>query len=380
MGFYRGPNIVTNGLKLYYDVANCRCFMGEPTINKANSDLLRTITPYMGSMTVSDAPEKGIGWKKITINSITSNYRIAKFPYIVQSGETVTYSLEYDFNGCVGYYWGLDGTIGTETGNYLYNDGNIFALTYTNSVSQNLSIFLNNKNRINTSGFTDVIYYRNYQVENKSYRTPFTENERGLTYESGGGLVDLSRNNNNSYFYGNVVFNNTYKTLTFNGGSIQTPHNYNITEYTFSCWIKATNNTPIESYGRAIFSTSTSADVGNLSSIFLNNKNIRVYSFSWYDSTYYQTSTNEIELNQWYNVAVSSIKGGSLNIYLNGVLIGQSISNNMNSSSTSFTIGDIRAGRNINFLGDIGHPMFYNRFLNSDEIYQIYNSTKYRYK
>lgn len=383
MGFYRGPNIITKNLKLYYDISNRKCFRGEPTINKANTDSLRTMVLHSGSVQFFDAPEKGDGWKKITINTISSNYRIAKFPYYTQSGETITYSIEYDFNGSVGYYWGLDGTIGTETGNYVVNDGSKFSLTYTNSVSQSLSLFLNNKTRINTSGFTDVIYYRYYQVESKPYPTSFTENYRGLTYSSGGGLYDLSKNNLNGDFINSIKYdyiNLGNIKLGESLNSIQTTHNYIFTEYTVSMWFNCTNNSVVEGYGRTLFSTSTEPSVGNSCWILINGNNIRVYSFSWYDSVFSQTTSNPIELNKWYNLTVCGLKGGVLQIYVNSELIYQSSSNTLNTSSTTFEIGDLRPNRGINFIGYMNQVMFYDRLLDYQEIKQNYESSKYRYK
>lgn len=381
MGFYRGPNIITDGLKMYYDSANTKCFRGEPTTNQANTDALRTMVSYAGVSTFSDAPERGVGWKKVTITSVSSNYRICKFPYITHGIETKTYSIEYDFNGCVGYYWGVDGTtasVSGDSGNSFYDDGNRRSVTYTKNVSGSEAFFLNNNIKINTSGFSDTIYYRNYQVEQKTYPTPYVDSVRGLTIETGGGLLDLSRNNLNGSFITSMFDGGG--SLLLNGGSIHSTHNYVFDEYTVSVWFKASNNSIIEGYGRTIFSTSTSASVGNTCWILLNSKNFRIYSFSWYDNAYVSTTGDLVELNTWYNVTVSSLKGGILNVFLDGNLILQTTSNNMDSSSTSFTIGDLRNGRNINFLGNIGQTMFYNRVLSENEIKQNYEASKYRYK
>lgn len=381
MGFYRGPNIVTDGLKMYYDSVNTKCFRGEPTTNQANTDALRTITPYAGVSVSSDAPERGADWKKVVISSISSNYRICKFPYIMHPIGTKTYSIEYDFNGCVGYYWRIDGStasVSGDSGNSFYDDGYRRSVTYTKTADGSESFFLNNNIRINTSGFTDTIYYRNYQVEQKSYSTPYTDSVRGLTPQTGGGLLDLSRNNINGSFMSSMYDGGG--SLLLNGGSIHSAHNYVFDEYTVSVWFNASNNTIIEGYGRTIFSTSTSASVGNVCWITLYGKNFRVYSFSWYDNAYHLTTGDLVELDTWYNITVSSFKGGILNVFLDGVLISQSTSNNMNSSSTSFTIGDLRDNRNINFLGKIGQTMFYNRVLNPNEIKQNYDASKQRYK
>ena len=92
--------IVTSGSVFAYDVADTiNSYIGEPTTNLANTDYLRTIQfhnqgGYYNAGSTSDAPEKGPGWKKIVITDRGTNFRIAQFPYIVQTaGQTRVYSV-----------------------------------------------------------------------------------------------------------------------------------------------------------------------------------------------------------------------------------------------------------------------------------------------
>ena len=54
--------------------------MQEPTTNQADTDVKRSLSSYSPPvMSVVDAPEKGIGWKKVNITQRGTGYRLAKF-------------------------------------------------------------------------------------------------------------------------------------------------------------------------------------------------------------------------------------------------------------------------------------------------------------
>lgn len=151
----------------------------EGTVNLANTERSRTMALHDGSASAlfEDAPERGSDWKKVTIIARGSNHRIAKFPYIIHPTDTTrTYSVEIDFANTSGYYIAGDGFIGGSVSN-----GNISGkrfITYTTTInSGSLSIFLDHRTTL-TTGLNDVIYYRHYQVEEKSYATPFVNGAR----------------------------------------------------------------------------------------------------------------------------------------------------------------------------------------------------------
>jgi hypothetical protein len=178
----------TDALVFAYDAGDTiNSYKGEPTVNLASTEISRTLEQYLDSVVIpSEAPERGPGWKKVTITSRGTNFRTAKFPYITQPTNTVrTYSLEIDFNGTSGYYIRGDGFTGF--GGNLYTSG-IYSTTITTTTNSGpLALFLNNA-ATSVTGINDIIYYRYYQVEDKLYRTQFTTGTRSATQ----GLLDLT--------------------------------------------------------------------------------------------------------------------------------------------------------------------------------------------
>ena len=90
--------MTTSGLVFAYDIKDqVNSYLGEPTTNQANTDYSRTIQfhnqgNYNNAGTISDAPEKGLDWKKIIITDRGNNFRIAQFPYIIQNYGTTNYN------------------------------------------------------------------------------------------------------------------------------------------------------------------------------------------------------------------------------------------------------------------------------------------------
>ena len=205
-----GSTSSTSNLVFAYDIGDVNnCYLGEPTVNLANTDASRTLQQYADNTVASaDAPERGPGWKKVTITARGTNFRTAKFPYITQPTSTIrTYSLEIDFNGTSGYYIRGDGFSGFSPNQYT---SGIYTSTFTTTSNSGvLALFLNN-NTTSVTGINDVIYYRYYQVENKLHRTPFTEGTRSATQ----GLLDLT--GNVAIDLNNVSFNSNAQ-ITFDG-------------------------------------------------------------------------------------------------------------------------------------------------------------------
>ena len=187
-----GPNISgEENLVFGYNLSDQKnSYLGEPTTNQANTDYARTIQfhnqgSYNNAGTISDAPEKGTDWKKIVITDRGNNFRIAQFPYIIQTyGTTKVYSVEYDFGLTSGYFFYGDGSSGFGV---LQDDGKRTTARFTPPSSSDWyeALFLGNNTP--ASGINDTIYYRYYQVEEKSYPTRYTPTSRSSTQ----GLLDL---------------------------------------------------------------------------------------------------------------------------------------------------------------------------------------------
>jgi hypothetical protein len=187
-----GPNILgEENLVFGFDLKDQKnSYLGEPTTNQANTDYTRTIQfhnqgSYNNAGTISDAPEKGTDWKKIVITDRGNNFRIAQFPYIIQTyGTTKVYSVEYDFGLTSGYFFYGDGSSGFGV---LQDDGKRTTARFTPPSSSDWYEALFLGNNTSASGINDTIYYRYYQVEEKSYPTTYTPTSRSSTQ----GLLDL---------------------------------------------------------------------------------------------------------------------------------------------------------------------------------------------
>ena len=165
-----GPNISgEENLVFGYNLSDQKnSYLGEPTTNQANTDYARTIQfhnqgSYNNAGTISDAPEKGTDWKKIVITDRGNNFRIAQFPYIIQTyGTTKVYSVEYDFGLTSGYFFYGDGSSGFGV---LQDDGKRTTARFTPPSSSDWyeALFLGHNTP--ASGINDTIYYRYYQVE-----------------------------------------------------------------------------------------------------------------------------------------------------------------------------------------------------------------------
>lgn len=366
-----GPNISEDGLVFYYDTGNGKSYKGEPTENLASTDSSRTMITHAGSSTFSDAPEKGPGWKKITITARSSNFRVTRFPYIRQpSNTTRTYSVELDFGTTSGYYVRGDGFTGFGSSS---STNGIYSTTFTTTSNAGvLALFLNN-NTTSVSGISDVIYYRYYQVEDKPHRTPFTEGTRSATQ----GLLDLTGTGTIS------IDNASYSSnaqKTFDGADdyISTSNSYN-----------GSNSLSVE----AVFKTYSLTSPGNQNIVF-NANGQGLYPRIWKDSSnritvqYRPSGTTTsiqgsyyISANTFYHILFTydAVTGGIL--YLNGNVIGTNTNvtgNHEKGNGHAIRIGN---DTNINYYmnGEIPMVKKYNRVLTADEVHSNYNAIKSRF-
>jgi len=332
-------NSVNSNLRLDLNSRYNESFINnEPTTNLASTDTARTMVRHGGSsynhgVTFSDAPERGVGWKKAVITEIGSNYRISQFPYLAQpDGETRTYSVYYDFNGNSGYYWKVDGNSGMPMDT---DDGYRTSRTYINNAgtSRTEAIFLCNNNT-NTPGLNDTIYYKFYQVETQPQATSFTTGSR-LQNNT---WYDLSGYSNNFTPLNDIIFEK--KEFEFNGttsymqdtvSSFNPDSAPNVMEVLFK---------PMDlgSRRQAIFSDNYGPEYG-----------IWIYS----DNTlrgvaYTSVQTSNIEVGRWY-YAVLNIQPGAnrsstdqtyIQFYVNGQFIGENNANTGNGMNDQpFSLG-----------------------------------------
>ena len=228
---YTGPHIIKDGLVFGYDTGygvadpgvSTRFYSGKPTVN-LGADRVATLHDSSGSAaaTVVDAPEKGAGWKKVTITARGTNFRVIQFGSYVSFAANTLYSesFEADWGNMrgKGYFLTFDGS-GGGTRNWFKNR------SYTNGVTSNIAVdntlldghiggnitkssthvhvwFLYN-NSTSTTGLNDYFYYKDLQIELGTIPTPFVNGTRSSTAS----LIDLKETT--SIDVSNVSFDST---------------------------------------------------------------------------------------------------------------------------------------------------------------------------
>jgi len=376
MGIHRGPNTVKDGLVFGYDtgygVADnstaTRFYPGEATENLANTESLRTMANYGGGTTTyAEAPEKGPGWKKVTITAINgSNHRLAKFPYISHPTNTTrTYSLELDFNGTSGYYVRGDGFTGLSPN---VSTSGVHSWTLATTTNSGVfALFLNN-GRAAVTGLNDVIYYRYYQVEAKGHATPFTATTRSSTAS----LIDLKKTTDidaSSMSFdstGQPTFDGTDDTLLLGSSSA-----FNITsKMSVFAWIKPDSI----SGWKGIFGGAISGFVH----FQLYNGGISAYVYGP-AASYGNPDSASIGTNVWTNVGFT-FGNNTLKVYLNGEQLPTTVTGNGGNISSN---SDVRVGwayaTSRLFDGHINALTVHNKALTDTEVKQNYNAYKNRF-
>ena len=382
-----GPNTVKDSLVFGYDtgygVADnstaTRFYPGEVTINQADTDAKRNWGTHNGAASsTTTAPEKGPGWKKLTITNIYgTNYRLAQFPYLSQAdGTSRTYSVEFDVTGLTGYFLFVDGSVGysqtsiSGRGRYSFTTGNV-------SGNKNLAIFLGKSGT--HSSINDVIYYKEYQVEEKPHASLFTDSTRSDTAS----LIDLKRTTNIDV--SNISFDSTGQpsfdetddhitgTLPLNG--LGQPHTV---EMVFSCNVNQ----------GSIGGRKDPFSIGNSSTHQYSALDVNSGNMNWYFYSKDTTFTNSplMVANQFYHIVLSYAGGYSNNtnkkVWINGIQ--QTLSAGVNETpllpnNPNFSVGRDRGRNTAYWPGEIPVWKVYQRAFTEDEVKENFNAYKNRF-
>jgi len=382
-----GPNTVKDSLVFGYDtgygVADnstaTRFYPGEATINQADTDAKRNWGTHNGAASsTTTAPEKGPGWKKLTITNIYgTNYRLAQFPYLSQAdGTSRTYSVEFDVTGLTGYFLFVDGSVGysqtsiSGRGRYSFTTGNV-------SGNKNLAIFLGKSGT--HSSINDVIYYKEYQVEEKPHASLFTDSTRSDTAS----LIDLKRTTNIDV--SNISFDSTGQpsfdetddhitgTLPLNG--LGQPHTV---EMVFSCNVNQ----------GSIGGRKDPFSIGNSSTHQYSALDVNSGNMNWYFYSKDTTFTNSplMVANQFYHIVLSYAGGYSNNtnkkVWINGIQ--QTLSAGVNETpllpnNPNFSVGRDRGRNTAYWPGEIPVWKVYQRAFTEDEVKENFNAYKNRF-
>lgn len=363
-----GPKIKTNGLILYLDAANSKSFRGEPTTNLANTSgglIDWTIGNLIASVTLTTI-ESGLTYR---ITSTTGGAFRIKFDVSkLVNAQTYTMSYKYKIISGGPSFQATDwcdqsiARVTTNMGDYFYETATGSRSTYDSTYR-----FM---------GFTisdnTIVEIWDIQLEQKTYATPFTVSERGATVDAGGGLIDLSKNNNNGELVNGPIFNSTNNgSLDFNGTNQWirlSGFSLSTTSYTKLAWFNpdaATNNiiSGGASDGQHAFwmgGTSTNISAG--------------HNGSWGTVTYSPGSL----IGKWWMGAVSFSNISGWKLYLNGQLVDTDPSTTTFINGTTARIAAYSEDTYV-FNGKISNVQIYNRVLSDSEILQNYNATKSRF-
>lgn len=128
-------------------------------------------------------------------------------------------------------------------------------------------------------------------------------------------------------------------------------------------------------------STIFAANPTNLKTLWLTQygSELRLWAFgSDNNALYFQTSGANLQVGQWYHVAVTAQRGAAnrTKLYLNGVLMIDQASYNLNDFGTTFTLGNLREGAlsEFAFHGYIDEVRVWNTIRTQSEIQASMNT------
>ena len=229
------PDIVTDGLVLCFDAGNNDCFRGEPTTNLITGSFV----DGMGHSTVissNEIDQYGVirSLRKATINNTNGTNRvfISSSIGIPVLNRDYTISMWIKRVGDISVTAGWEPEVGPGDGYLRPNIESGYIGTYGASPQPNTVptewtyITYSFKYTVTTTTNLSLLFYINGnvgaqilfsdpQVETKSYATPYVNGTRGGTVATGGGLFDLSNNNN----HGTIVRNAVPTASFYNSGN-----------------------------------------------------------------------------------------------------------------------------------------------------------------
>ncbi|MBN2829172.1 MAG: T9SS type A sorting domain-containing protein [Candidatus Cloacimonetes bacterium] len=148
-----------------------------------------------------------------------------------------------------------------------------------------------------------------------------------------------------------------------------------INTYTTEAWIYPTEltgaGTDQTSYGYTVMASSFAQASGYPLWITVRDSEVRVWTFESTATSFHATTGAGIAINTWSHIAVSTTKGGTTTVYVNGVNKLTYTNDGETNWSTILTIGALRPVRptsNIPFIGMIDEVRVWNDIRTQEEI------------
>lgn len=206
-----------------------------------------------------------------------------------------------------------------------------------------------------------------------------------LSYNFNGNLNDSSGNNRNATQNGTITYTTGRKgivntAIQFGSGDVVTPIIPELGMFSFSFWIKTTDNTA--GTGRAIISKSSPVNGSLEFSILINSGKIRCETAAAaVEYINVKESLNVINDNNWhYVVCVFDLMeinpSNEIKIYIDGIQASVNSIYNNNTTPPLQPMNIVIGRKNTNtfwFNGVIDDLEFYNKILTQAEITNLYN-------
>lgn len=398
------PNIVTNGLLLYYDMHNTqKSFKGQPTTNfvSAPEDLSNAVwdkTSYPTTIT-NNAIEAPTGTMTadlaVNANTSTSLYFQGISTTTTGTGQltasvyakyySATYfTLNCFYNGDTEVNINFNLTTGTcDAGGTMSYVGNGWYLcSHQIPTRVNAGTYLLYRIWPGGRGLTNTLgcYFWGHQLEAKSYVTPYTPSSRSTTQT----LIDLTGtttitansltyDSNNTFSFNGSNYTSTTGLVASNQIAVQMMIKVSSNPGGFKGFIGGNDGTNND------YQIGFNIDMGSPSTASVITINIEGSGIS-----YGNYMNDSIAFNQWFNLAVV-ISTTTTTLYINGVQQ-KSLARTSNASiARSFLTTGARPvtgsgqAASYAFTGSIGYAKVYNRTLTAVEVLQNFNALKGRF-
>ena len=416
MSSYLGPNIVNDGLILSLDVANIKSFRGIPTtntmrqVNDASGDSYGPGGEYSASILskIYNSNLKtpiGNGATLCTQQSISGYYHCLNWIYSNdESGKECLSAYIYPQNtGITNFYIGMV----ADPNNGVFFNLDTLAITYGGGIS-NRNAFITTvtdypgwyRVGANIEGrpggwvasigigqyeiYTPTTPFKSfyicgmqYEINQHYYCTPFVAGSRGTTFATGGGLIDLSGNENHGELVNGPIYDSdNMGSLIYDGVDdyvtvpALTPAR-NTPYYTIEMWIKSTigDRSCVFFYSGYIYFYLYNLSSGDHNLYFVNRE---TDTYLWRSTQY--TFTNHNTITQVVGVR----NNDTLYLYENGIYKSEMTVTGMGVNNDACEIGGTSWTTN-DFPGNISIVKIYNRALSGAEILQNYKAQKSRY-
>ena len=355
MSLSHSPQIVTNGLVLYYDAANTqKSWKGKPSTN-----IFGDATDYSSGLANGYWVLNDNATNNIKLTTAFASWCV-QFPATLAASTQYTFSCEYrsDINGST-LNWDNDG-VDDNTWNVQLTastDWQKYTFTRTNATAGGMNMYV----RRNTGG---TIFVRNVQLEANAFATPFVKGTRSNTQA----LIDLTGNNTLTASSLTYASDNTF---SFNGSSDVIRINNNL--------FSGTSNFTVCAIAKTTNSASTDYIFGNYG---LGNNGAELYFYnsklSQYIAGTYVNGVATISSNQWYHIT-SVRSSGLVTLYVNGSVDNNGSASGSIPTTNPFTIGNGHDYTSEAFGGDIAIVKVYNIALTADQVKQNYNALRGRF-